>query len=693
MNLSAPGRLGGAIWNRLARGIRRRQKAFDSVEDDAAIVLASGVFNSSWYLSQNPDVAAEGMSPVEHYLRHGWEEGRDPSPAFVTRAYLSAYPDVAAAGINPLVHFILHGKAEGRSAEASDYQLWIRRFDTWVSEDLAALGEQMRSFRLRPRISIIMPVYNTDVRWLRQAIDSVCAQIYPHWELCISDDASSLREVREVLEHYASEDPRVRLIFRPTNGHISCNSNTALTLATGEFIALLDADDELRPETLFWVAREINDHPTVNLIYSDEDKIDLNGRRYDPYFKPDWNAALIQSQNFFCHLGIYRRALVERVGGFREGYEGSQDHDLLLRCVDCVSLDSVRHIPRVLYHWRSTPGSTASTQAIDAKPYAWYAGLRSIEDHLERKGVKARVIPALTQYYQVDYRTDTREQPTVSVIMPSACNLQLLRPCLEALFSRTTYKNFEVLLAINEIRFRNPAQAAYLKSLSAVEHLRVLVYEDRPFNFSWINNWAIRQANGSVLCLMNDDVEVLTSPWLERLIVRLQLERVGAVGPMLYYPDNTIQHAGVILGMGGVAGHPFIHQRRGSNGYFGRAGLEQDVSCVTAACAAIRREAFDEVGGFNEALAIAFNDVDLCIRLRNAGWRVLFTPQVEHYHHESASLGRHNSPERQQEFTREVALMREIWGSTLEADPFYNPNLSLRNNEMTLAFPPRVAKI
>jgi GT2 family glycosyltransferase len=693
MNNVARARRPAVLWDRVADRIRSGRKTLDPADRDIALILESGMFDSAWYLAENPDVAAAGIDPVEHYARHGWKEGRDPSPSFMTRGYLTANPDVDAAGDNPLVHYFLYGKTEGRSAEGNDYQLWIHRFDAWSTEDLATLRQRMRSFRLKPRLSVIMPVYNTDPIWLRRAIDSILAQVYPHWELCISDNASTLAEVRTVLDDYAGKDPRIRVIFRTTNGHISVNSNTALTLATGEFIVLMDSDDELPPHALYWVAHEINDHPSVDLIYSDEDKIDTNGRRYDPYFKPDWSPALILSQNFFSHLGVYRRSLVERVGGFREGYEGSQDHDLVLRCADSTSPTSIRHIPRILYNWRSIPGSTASTQGIDAKPYAWHAGVRSIEDHLERNKIKARVLPAFTQYYQVDYCNDTDPQPKVSVIMPSACNLRLLQPCLEALLSRTTYQNFEVLLAINEIRFSNPTQAAYLKSLRTMRRVRLLVYEDRPFNFSWINNWAIRQANGTVLCLMNDDVEVVTPSWIERLVARLRLQSVAAVGPMLYFPNDTIQHAGVTLGIWGVAGHTFINQARGSDGYFGRAGLEQDLSCITAACMAIRREAFEQVGGFNEELAIAFNDVDLCIRLRNAGWRLLWTPHVEHYHHESASLGRHDSQERKHEFAREVALMRELWGPLLAADPFYNPNLSLHSNHMTLAFPPRVAKI
>lgn len=580
----------------------------------------------------------------------------------------------------------------GERPLSQSYDEWIRHYDALTDADRMKIMQIIKKLSKKPLISIVMPVYNTERRWLERAIDSVLTQLYPNWELCISDNASTMPEVREVLDTYASRDCRIKITYRETNGHICANSNEALNTATGDFLALMDSDDELPEHALFWVAKEINDHPDVDLIFSDEDKIDVDGRRYDPYFKPDWNSALILSQNVFSHLGVYRRGLVTKVGGFRVGFEGNQDHDLVLRCADATSADRIRHIPRVLYHWRSAPGSTASAQAINAKPYAWHAGVRAIEDHLRRRGVEGRVIPALSQYYQVDYQLKGAPSK-VSIVMPSACNLHLLRPCMKALLQRTTYPDFEVLIAVNEIRFQDADQAAYLEELKASSRVRVLVYEDRPFNFSWINNWAVRQATGSVFCLMNDDVEVITRDWLEKLVARLQLDHVGAVGPMLYYPDNRIQHAGVTLGMGGVAGHTYVGLPRGSIGYFGRAALEQDLSCVTAACIVLRREAFEQVNGFNEELPVAFNDVDLCLRLRNAGWRIIWTPQVEHYHHESASIGVHNSPGRQEQFAREIQQMRKLWGPALDTDPFHNPNLSLTNSSISIAFPPRISKL
>lgn len=573
-----------------------------------------------------------------------------------------------------------------------NYQLWIQNYDTLTDADREIFRKAMEGFASNPLISVVMPVYNTQKQWLVKAIESVRSQIYPHWELCISDNASTLPDVRKVLDEYARLDPRIHVVYRETNGHICANSNTALTLATGEFIALMDSDDELPEHALFWVAHEINRHPDVDLIYSDEDKINEDGVRFNPYFKPDWNPALMLSQNTFSHFGVYRYSLVKKVGGFREGLEGSQDWDLVLRCSENTTVERIRHIPRILYHWRAIPGSTASALGIEEKPYAWTAGKRAIEEFLERGGTPGIVSAKLISHHQVTYFSDGR-LPKVSIVMPSACKLNLLKPCMESILSRTAYPDFEILLVINEIRYRVPEQAEFLKSLETDPRIRILVYEDQPFNFSKLNNWAIAQNKSSLLCLMNDDIEVITSDWLEKLVVRTRISKVGAVGPLLLYPNDRIQHAGVILGLGGVAGYQFVGLPKGQGGYFGRMGLEQDLSCITAACMVLKREAFEAIGGFNEELVVAFNDVDLCIRIRKEGWRILWTPEVELYHHESASIGKHDSPERASLFHAEVALMRKLWGETLDNDPFYNPNLSLDTPNHDLAFPPRISKI
>jgi GT2 family glycosyltransferase len=672
----------------LGRWMRRREYA--KVAQSAAIIRESGLFEEEWYLSRYPHT--RGTDPVLHYLHHGAAEGLNPNRFFSTAQYLKNYPDVVASGANPFLHYVQRGRFEERDGMADDYEAWVARYDTLTEDDLAVFRTALGRFRRRPVISILMPVYNTPEQWLTRAIESVTAQVYPDWQLCISDNASTEPHVRETLERYRSRDERIRVVYRDTNGHISANTNSALALATGDYVSLLDSDDELTPHALFWVVNEILDYPDADIVYSDEDKLDADGRRYEPYFKPDWNPALILSANYVSHLGTYRRSLIEQVGGFRVGFEGSQDHDLLLRCADASAPERIRHIPRVLYHWRSIPGSTASAEAMDAKPYAWHAASAAIVEHLQRHGVAAKVEPALRIYYQVHYPTPA-VLPKISILMPSACNLNLLKPCMESLFARTTYPDFEVLLVVSSIRFENAAQREYLEQLKSNPKIRILRYEDRPYNFSWLNNWAESQCSGEVLCFMNDDIEVVTPDWLEKLLARLTLDKVGAVGPMLYYPDDRIQHAGVILGVGGVAGHGFIRMPRGSDGYFGRAGLEQDLSCVTAACMLMRRDAFQALNGFNEDLSVAFNDVDLCVRLRNAGWRIIWTPQVELIHHESATLGRHDSPERQTQFRREVKLMRDLWGAELDSDPFYNPNLSLQTNRFTLAFPPRIARL
>jgi GT2 family glycosyltransferase len=565
-----------------------------------------------------------------------------------------------------------------------EYATWIRRYDTPTADTRAQMRADVLEWPVRPLISVLMPVHEGEAEWLDRAIGSVRRQVYSDWELCIADDASRKPHVRKTLQRHAREDARIRLSFRASNGHISECSNTALALARGDFIALLDADDELHECALFWVAREIVEHPDADLIYSDEDKLDAVGERFDAYFKPDWNPALIRSQNMFCHLGVYRRSLVAKVGGFRVGFEGSQDHDLVLRCSEQTTPGQIRHIPRVLYHWRAHSGSTASGDA-EAKPYAWRAGARAIEEHLDRCGTPGCVKPAATRFYQVEYRCG-QAAPKVGIVIASALREGLLLRCLDTLLSRSTYPYFEILLAISAGTFADHASAL---QPYGDKRVRLLVYDDQSFNYSRINNWAIRQCDAPLVCLLNDDTEIVTPGWLEQLVARVHLTNVGAVGAMLHYPDGTIQHAGVVLGMGGVAAHPYGRQPGGSLGYFGRASLEQDLSCVTAACMLLRRKAFDDLGGFDERLAIAFNDVDLCLRLRRAGWRIVFTPAVVLLHHESVSVGRPESPARVAQFAREVAFMREHWADVLDADPFYNPNLSLER-PFELAFPPRL---
>jgi len=568
------------------------------------------------------------------------------------------------------------------------YRLWIKRYEVITP----ALREKMRAeigtWPARPPISVIMPSYNIDPKWIGQAIESVRHQIYPNWELCISDDASTLPGIRPLLERFAAEDPRIRVTYRNENGHISVNSNTALALASGEYVALMDADDLLSEDALFWTAREIAAHPDVDLLFSDEDKIDRDGKRFSPYFKSAWNPALMLSQNAFSHLGVFRRSLVQEAGGFRKGFEGSQDYDLVLRCAERTTPDRIRHIPRVLYHWRALPDSTASTAS--AKSYAWEAGRKAIAEHLQRLGINAHVKPALQSYYKVEYDSPS-PAPLVSVIVPTTLSSGTAAKCLDSVLTKSSYGNFQLVLLARPYHLDAARRTGALAKILEHPRVRLVEHEDQPFNFSRVSNLGARSSEGSLLCFLNDDVEVISVDWLERLVARASLESVGAVGAMLYYPSNAIQHAGVVLGIEGVADHAWKHWPRGYAGYFGRALLEQDLTCVTAACMLVKRETFEAIGGFDESLPIAFNDVDLCIKIRQTGARIVWTPTVEMYHHESLTLGRHDSPARRNQFRRDVAVIQARWHDVLGADPCYNPNLSLKvGATFSLAWPPRV---
>ena len=568
-------------------------------------------------------------------------------------------------------------------ARRREYAAWVRAYCDMTDPSRAEARAVITAFTAPPTISVIVPVYETPVRWLEAAIQSVRGQVYPHWELCLSDDASTDPEVRRVLERHAAGDDRIRLHFREARGHISANSNDALALATGDYVALLDADDVLSEDALYRVAVEIAADPALDMIFSDEDKIDPQGQRVTPAFKTDWNPALMLAQNAFSHLGVFRRSLVEAAGRFREGLEGAQDHDLALRCARLSDPSRIRHIPRVLYQWREAEGSTAA--GADRKPYAIAAARRAVSEHLEALGLEATVENAPNDWLQVQYRPNTA--PTVSIVIPTTAG-DLFHRCAESLFDLTTYPNLEVLVLVAE-KHSEPLHAnARTKALIDAGRLTPIVYPDQPFNYSKVNNLGVRQARGEVICLLNDDIEVTSGDWLEKMVTRVMLPGVGTVGPRLLYPDGTVQHAGVVLGVGGVAAHLFAHRPRGYLGPGGRAVLEQDLSCVTAACLVTRRGIYEGVGGLDEEFPVAFNDVDLCLRIRQAGHRIIWTPAVELIHHESATFGSHNSPARQAQFAKDCAMMRDRWGPILDNDPYYNPNMSL-TGPFGLAWPPR----
>jgi len=573
------------------------------------------------------------------------------------------------------------------SGELITYEDWTARSEAVTKGQRTTLRRNMRVLRKQPLISIILPVYNPDLKILSAAIESVERQLYPLWELCIADDASTDPAVRPFLEAKRDGDTRVKVIFREKNGHISACSNSAIELSTGEWCALLDQDDTLSPDALAYVALEIEQYPDVSLIYSDEDKIDDAGVRSSPFFKPDWNPELFLGQNFINHLGVYRTELLDLIGGFREGFEGSQDYDLALRCVERVRPDQVRHIPRILYHWRAVEGSLAAV--ADAKPYAKEAARRAIGDHLQRIGVGGRVeaCPENVESHRVIYPIPD-PTPLVSIIIPMRDRVELIERCLSSIREQTDYPSFEFVIVDN-----GSTEAATLTFLKRVEEEGVarIVHDDGSFNFSRLINRGAAAARGEVLAFLNNDMEVTEGGWLREMVSHVLQPKVGAVGARLWFPDNTLQHGGVILGLGGVAGHVFSRHPRGHPGYFNRAWLQQNCSAVTGACMVVRKTIFDQAGGFDEKnLAISFNDVDFCLRLLRAGFRNVWTPYTNLIHHESASRGHQPTPEEKAQFRREASYMQQKWGNELLHDPAYNPNLSLTLPGFELADPPRL---
>jgi glycosyltransferase involved in cell wall biosynthesis len=532
-----------------------------------------------------------------------------------------------------------------------------------------------------PVFSVVMPVHNTKAEWLREAIDSVRNQIYPHWQLCIADDASTAPHVRETLEHYRQLDTRIQVVYRQESGHISAASNSALELATGDFVAFLDHDHVLPGHALYHVAARLQQNPGAQIIYSDEDKLAEDGYRAEPHFKSDWNPDLFFSQNYITHLCVIRRSLVEKIHGFRLGVEGSQDYDLLLRCLPYVEHQQIVHIPRILYHLRSHPESTA--QSSGSKSYTQQAGLNALKDYLSMQAHDARAELGLRpNTYRVRWPIPAPE-PLVSLLIPTRDRRELVETAISSIIEKSDYQNFEILILDNGST--DPDTLEYFARIPREDsRVRVVPYR-HPFNYSAMNNFGVTQARGEVIGFINNDIEVISSEWLAEMVSHALRPQIGCVGAKLYYANKTLQHCGVILGLGGVAGHGHKHFSENASGYFNRARLIQNISAVTAACLVMRKCVFEEVGGFDEEnLTIAFNDVDLCLKVREAGYRNLWTPYAELYHYESLSRGYEDTAEKIQRFQCEINHMKEKWGSKLLQDPFYNPNLTLDREDFSL---------
>ena len=586
----------------------------------------------------------------------------------VTRLWIKAKKGFKYMAKNGISHTIQRAKIEKLRNQAS-YPNWLARNEVL---DIEAMTQEIATFHYQPKISIAMPVYNVEEKWLRLCIDSILNQVYTNWELCMADDASTDPNVKKILTEYQQLDERIRVVFREQNGHISEATNSALAIATGEFVALLDNDDELAINAFYEVVKVLNENPELDLIYSDEDKIDMDGNRSDPAFKPDWSPDLLLGTNYISHLGVYRRSILEEIGGFRKGYEGSQDYDLVLRFTEKTTKERIKHIPKVLYYWRMLPTSTAVDQG--SKGYAFEAGLRAVQDALVRRGINGHATHgAANGLYDVYY--DIESEKLVSIIIPTKNGYKDVQRCVSSIIEKTTYQNYEIIMADNGST--DPKMHELYAEFEQQLPGRFFVESiDIPFNFSTIKNRAAKKAHGEYLLFLNNDTEVITENWLTLMVSFAQQERIGCVGAKLLYPNNTVQHAGVILGLGGVAGHGHYGYPHGDLGYFGRLAINVNYSAVTAACLLMKKADFDAVGGFEEAFTVAFNDVDLCLKVQALGRDNVWLHEAELYHFESQTRGYDDKGKKKKRFEQEKVMMEEKWGPLIENDPFYNPNLT-----------------
>ncbi len=542
-------------------------------------------------------------------------------------------------------------------------------YNTWMMDSEAK--PKYEKLKYQPLISVLVPVYNAKGTYLRECIESVLAQKYKNFELCLVDDASTNKETLTVLKEYEGRK-KVRIKHREKNGHISRASNDALKMAKGDFVALLDNDDVLAENALYEVVKVLNKNRKLDFIYSDEDKLNERGERCLPYFKPDWSPDTLLSLNYICHLTVIRTKLVREVGGFAVGLEGAQDHDLFLKVTE--KTERIYHIPKILYHWRMAETSTAAK--LSNKDYASDKGKQVIEAALKRRSLKARVEKdAVSTYYRVIY--NLKKEPLVSVIIPTKDYAKTTEKCLQSIYKKTTYNNYEVIVVDN--RSEEAATFELVRKYEKKYDNFRIVKADMEFNYSKINNLAVKEAKGEVVILLNNDTEVITPEWMTWMVGYALQPHVGAVGAKLLYPDETVQHAGVILGLGGVAGHVGIGKNRNEVGVYGRMRVPHDFGAVTAACLCVEKKKFEEVGGLEEeGLKVAFNDIDFNMKLLERGYYNILLPMVELYHYESKSRGLETTPEKQERFMKEVKFMQRKWGKKLMQDKCYNPNLSLQ---------------
>lgn len=544
-------------------------------------------------------------------------------------------------------------------------------YEAYIPDEETLETQRKHKFDYKPLISIAVPAYQTPVEFLKQMIESLISQTYSEWELCIANASPDNEEMQKVLADYSARDSRVRFCNLKENLGIAENTNQAFAMAKGEFMGLLDHDDLLAPNALYEIVKALQDHPEADALYTDEDKVTTElDEHFQPHLKPDFNLDLLRSNNYICHFFVVRRSIVEKAGGFRKEFDGAQDYDFIFRCTE--NAREVLHVPEILYHWRTHKASTADNPA--SKMYAFEAGKRAIEANLERTGTKGIVSHTRDLgFHRVKY--PVQGNPLVSVIIPNKDEKETLQTCLEMLEKNTSYQNFEIIIIENNSTTDEIFK--YYKELSKDPRIHLLRW-GKEFNYSAINNFGVAHAKGEYLLFLNNDVKAINPDWMEEMLGVCQRPEVGGVGAKLIYPDNTIQHAGCVIGMGGIAGHMFVDMPADRTGYLHKASLLQDMSAVTAACLMMKKNVFEEAGGFTEDLAVAFNDVDLCLKVRKNDHLIVYDPYARLYHMESKTRGAEDSKEKIRRFQTEIEYMRCHWLDILKnGDPYYNKNLSL----------------
>lgn len=588
--------------------------------------------------------------------------------------------------VKGMKYFHAHGVtalAEKAAETVFDRKKRPVKYDKWLPKHLPSKKELQKQrdtrFSFRPKFSIVVPLYKTPKLYLEQMIESVQAQTYTNWELCLSDGSGAESPIRDLLEKMAGADNRIRIVSHDVQLQISENTNAAIEISTGDYIVFMDHDDVLCPNALFECAQTLNRDPDMEIIYSDEDKMTMDGNKFfQPHFKPSFNIDLLYSVNYICHLFVVKRSLQKEVGLLQKEFDGAQDYDFILRCIEHSK--KIYHIPKILYHWRSHEDSTAENP--ESKGYAFVAGQRAIQAHYDRMGIDAVVCQGEYQgLYKSKYAISG--EPLISIIIPNKDHIQDLKRCMESIEQKSTYRNYEYIIVENNST--NEETFEYYKEIeSTMSNVRV-VYWKGIFNYSAINNFGATYARGDYYLLLNNDTEIINQDCLEELLGYCMREDVGVVGARLYYEDNTIQHAGVVIGFGGIAGHCFVQQPRSASGYCHRIICAQNYSAVTAACMMVKKTVFEEVGGLSTELQVAFNDIDFCLKVREAGYLIVYNPYAELYHYESKSRGLEDTPEKVERFNNEIKTMENRWPLVFkDGDPYYNPNLSLETQDFSI---------